>query len=185
MFKLAKSISPDTLLFLNDYGIIMDRCLLWSVNIPFGKLPFVLRNGRFALFQQQIRDLLAQGAPIDALGQIHDGRIRYICLLCQKLFMWPCFSLPTPLFRIAVAHQGVRIGWCCQVSPLISTCHSLCIINNDIRQNGIKCGVGSQRKFSIIFWYTYPALNQDKEERWDALGGVQIADLGDRVWLER
>ena len=28
------------------------------------------RNGRFALFQQQIRDLLAQGAPIDALGQL-------------------------------------------------------------------------------------------------------------------
>ena len=27
MFKLAKSISPDTLLFLNDYGIIMDRFL--------------------------------------------------------------------------------------------------------------------------------------------------------------
>ena len=25
MFKLAKSISPDTLLFLNDYGIIMDK----------------------------------------------------------------------------------------------------------------------------------------------------------------
>ena len=25
MFKLAKSLSPDTLLFLNDYGIIMDR----------------------------------------------------------------------------------------------------------------------------------------------------------------
>ena len=25
MFKLAKSISPDTLFFLNDYGIIMDR----------------------------------------------------------------------------------------------------------------------------------------------------------------
>ena len=25
MFKLAKSISPDTLLFLNDYGIIMNK----------------------------------------------------------------------------------------------------------------------------------------------------------------
>ena len=25
MFKLAKSLSPDTLFFLNDYGIIMDR----------------------------------------------------------------------------------------------------------------------------------------------------------------
>ena len=31
-------------------------------------------------------------------------------------------------------------------------------------QSGIECGVGSQRKFSIIFWYTYPALNQDKEK---------------------
>ena len=25
MFKLAKSLSPDTMLFLNDHGIIMDR----------------------------------------------------------------------------------------------------------------------------------------------------------------
>ena len=93
MFKLAKSISPDTLLFLNDYGIIMDRWWLWSVNIPFGKLPFVLRNGRFALFQQQIRDLLAQGAPIDALGQIHDGRSRYICLLCQIARSYLCYHV--------------------------------------------------------------------------------------------
>ena len=43
MFKLAKSLSPDTLLFLNDYGIIMDRLeQLWeplweplcSISIP-------------------------------------------------------------------------------------------------------------------------------------------------------
>lgn len=25
MFQLAKSLSPDTLLFVNDYGIIMDK----------------------------------------------------------------------------------------------------------------------------------------------------------------
>ena len=34
MFKLAKSLSPDTLLFLNDYGIIMDRCFTNLLNRP-------------------------------------------------------------------------------------------------------------------------------------------------------
>ena len=28
MFKLAKSLSPDTMLFLNDHGIIMDRFVI-------------------------------------------------------------------------------------------------------------------------------------------------------------
>ena len=70
MFKLAKSLSPDTLLFLNDYGIIMDRWeQLWE---PLWEPFSFLRNGRFALFQQQIRDLQAQGAPIDAIGQLHN-----------------------------------------------------------------------------------------------------------------
>ena len=27
MFKLAKSLSPETLFFVNDYGIILDKCL--------------------------------------------------------------------------------------------------------------------------------------------------------------
>ena len=50
VFKYAKELSPDTLLFLNDYGIILNQ------------------SGRFSLYQQQIRDLLAAGAPIDAIG---------------------------------------------------------------------------------------------------------------------
>jgi len=41
MFKLAKSLSPKTLFFVNDYGIILDK------------------YNRFELYQQQIRDLLA------------------------------------------------------------------------------------------------------------------------------
>ena len=28
MFKLAKSLSPDTMLFLNDHGIVMDRFVI-------------------------------------------------------------------------------------------------------------------------------------------------------------
>ena len=39
--------------------------------IACAPFPF-LRNGRFALFQEQIRDLQAQGAPIDAIGQLHN-----------------------------------------------------------------------------------------------------------------
>ena len=50
MFKLAKSLSPETLFFVNDYGIITDS------------------HNRFSLYQQLIRDLLAAGAPIDAIG---------------------------------------------------------------------------------------------------------------------
>ena len=50
VYKYAKELSPDTLLFLNDYGIILNQ------------------SGRFSLYQQQIRDLLAAGAPIDAIG---------------------------------------------------------------------------------------------------------------------
>jgi len=50
IFQRVRDLSPSTTLFLNDYGIISD-----SYN-------------RFAMFQQQIRDLLAQGAPIDAIG---------------------------------------------------------------------------------------------------------------------
>ena len=39
MFKLAKSLSPDTLLFLNDYGIIMDRSLRLKAKIKAGRRP--------------------------------------------------------------------------------------------------------------------------------------------------
>ena len=48
--KYVKSSYPDNKLFVNDYGILMDR------------------NGRFSMFQQLLRDLLAAGAPIDGIG---------------------------------------------------------------------------------------------------------------------
>jgi len=50
IFQRAKEISPETMFFLNDYGIVDDR------------------YGRFNLFQEQIRELLAGGAPIDGIG---------------------------------------------------------------------------------------------------------------------
>jgi GH35 family endo-1,4-beta-xylanase len=50
IFKHVKDLSPNTLFFLNDYGIVMTY------------------GGRFHLFQEQIRELLAAGAPIDAIG---------------------------------------------------------------------------------------------------------------------
>ena len=46
----VKQRYPDNVFFVNDYGILMDK------------------NGRFSLFQQLIRDLLAAGAPIDGIG---------------------------------------------------------------------------------------------------------------------
>ena len=50
IFQRAKEISPETMFFLNDYGIVDDR------------------YGRFHLYQEQIRELLAAGAPIDGVG---------------------------------------------------------------------------------------------------------------------
>ena len=50
IFKHVKELSPNTLFFLNDYGIVMNY------------------GGRFQIFQEQIRELLAAGAPIDAIG---------------------------------------------------------------------------------------------------------------------
>ena len=48
--KYVKNTYPDNNLFVNDYGILMDK------------------NDRFSLFQQLLRDLLAAGAPIDGIG---------------------------------------------------------------------------------------------------------------------
>jgi len=48
--KYVRSSFPDNRLFVNDYGILVDS------------------NGRFSMFQQLIRDLLAAGAPIDGIG---------------------------------------------------------------------------------------------------------------------
>ena len=43
IFKHVKDLSPNTMYFLNDYGIILNK------------------YGRFSLFQEQIRELLAAG----------------------------------------------------------------------------------------------------------------------------
>ena len=50
MFKRAKELSPDTLLFVNEYGVLLDK------------------YGRFEGFREVVRNLLASGAPVDALG---------------------------------------------------------------------------------------------------------------------
>ena len=50
IFQKAKALSPETMLFLNDYGVVDDR------------------SGRFELYQHQIRDLLENGTPIDGIG---------------------------------------------------------------------------------------------------------------------
>ena len=46
IFKYVKELSPDTLFFVNDYGIILNN------------------YGRFPLYQQQIRELLAAGTYV-------------------------------------------------------------------------------------------------------------------------
>ena len=91
----------------------------WTGRLASRLITNWLRNGRFALFQQQIRDLLAQGAPIDALGQLHD----WMSLLDvynthggKHPHPWTCEHHS---YRIAVTH-GITIGGCGQVSPLIS-----------------------------------------------------------------
>jgi len=80
MFKLAKSLSPKTLFFVNDYGIILDK------------------YNRFELYQQQIRDLLAEGAPIDAIGlQAHIGGEDLVDVVRIKYhidLLWEEFKLP-------------------------------------------------------------------------------------------
>ena len=51
VFQRAKAIvGNNTSLFLNDYGVVDDR------------------NNRFELYQNQIRELIKSGAPIDGIG---------------------------------------------------------------------------------------------------------------------
>ena len=47
IFKRAKEMSPDTLLFVNEYGVLLDK------------------YGRFEGCREVVRDLLAYGAPVD------------------------------------------------------------------------------------------------------------------------
>ena len=48
--KHVRELSPQTKIYVNDYGIILDK------------------HNRFALFQQLLRDLISAGAPVDAIG---------------------------------------------------------------------------------------------------------------------
>ena len=70
IFKHVKELSPNTLFFLNDYGIVMNY------------------GGRFQIFQEQIRELLAAGAPIDAIGLQSHIKVRNYQCFCQ-----PCLHL--------------------------------------------------------------------------------------------
>jgi len=80
IFKYVKELSPDTLFFVNDYGIILNN------------------YGRFPLYQQQIRELLAAGAPIDAIGlQSHlhgQERVDINAIKYHVDLLWEEFKLP-------------------------------------------------------------------------------------------
>jgi len=96
-FQLAKSLSPNTLFFVNDYGIILDK------------------YGRFSMFQQQVRDLLAGGAPIDALGlQSHIGGSDMVDVVQIKYHvdqLWQEFHLPIWVTEFDWnAHNDVDMG---------------------------------------------------------------------------
>ena len=63
IFNKAKDISPDTMLFLNDYGVVDDR------------------YNRLELYQEQIRELLENGTPIDGIGlQVMHYKSKYLSL---------------------------------------------------------------------------------------------------------
>ena len=80
VFQYAKQLSPNTSFFLNDYGIILNK------------------NGRFPLYQQQIRDLLEAGAPIDGIGlQSHingDDLVDVTAIKYHVDLLWEEFKLP-------------------------------------------------------------------------------------------
>ena len=80
IFNFAKDLSPDTKLFINDYGIILNK------------------YGRFKMFQEQIRELLAAGAPIDALGlQSHISGSDFVDVNAIKYhvdLLWEEFKMP-------------------------------------------------------------------------------------------
>ena len=50
IFQRAQENSPETMFFVNDYGVVDNR------------------HGRFSLYQEQIRELLQNGTPIDGIG---------------------------------------------------------------------------------------------------------------------
>ena len=50
IFQRAQENSPETMFFVNDYGVVDNR------------------DGRFSLYQEQIRELLQSGTPIDGIG---------------------------------------------------------------------------------------------------------------------
>ena len=48
--QLVAALYPDTKIYVNDYGIILDK------------------DNRFTLFQQLLRELISAGAPVHAIG---------------------------------------------------------------------------------------------------------------------
>ena len=129
MFKRAKEISPDTLLFVNEYGVLLDK------------------YGRFEGFREVVRDLLAHGAPVDALGlqgHITEEDLADVATIQLHLDqLWEEFKLPIWIteftfnvageisdpdhsihaeqlenfYRVAFAHQAVQgiVMWQFQV----------------------------------------------------------------------
>ena len=63
--QLVAALYPDTKIYVNDYGIILDK------------------DNRFALFQQLLRELISAGAPVHGIGlQSHiKGLLSSIVLL--------------------------------------------------------------------------------------------------------
>ena len=69
IYRHVKERYPDTVFFVNDYGIITDS------------------HDRFSMYQQLIRDLLSAGAPLDAIGiQCHlNGRKKELVNITESL----------------------------------------------------------------------------------------------------
>jgi len=79
IFALAKETSPNVTLFLNDYNVLVNK------------------QSRFEDLQQQIRQFLADGAPVEAIGlQSHFSQSRINVDLMKKHLdlLWEEFKLP-------------------------------------------------------------------------------------------
>lgn len=79
IFKRVKELAPENKYFVNDYSVVNDL------------------YGRFALYQQQIRDLLAGGSPIDGIGlqsHLKDNRVDAIGYKMRVEELWNEFNIP-------------------------------------------------------------------------------------------
>lgn len=79
VFLRARSNSPATKLFLNDYGIVLDK------------------YGRFGMYQDQIRELLHSKAPLDGIGlqsHITEDLVDVVNIKKRVDLLWNEFGLP-------------------------------------------------------------------------------------------